>query len=293
MNQFYLSIIMFSFVIYCPSLLDAQVKSQSKKATSSSSNPRSSSLSSKKNVTQKSKKKDKRLTRARADYHRGLAHFKAKKYKKALILFMKVYRVQSNPNLVYNMARSFEELEQYQNAASYYQEYLKINPNASDKASILLSIKTLKTLSQGQKSKKTVKQHNEHTPSSSHIAHQPWWKSKRSWGWISVGVGGVLSGLAMIYALDASDGNDKMQQAQNQASWQQALNQRSDSAMVADIFYVTASLSFASALYLLLSQDTSQASHKKTTTSVKAHHSIRSPLDVKVGVGALQFSYSF
>ena len=54
-----------------------------------------------------------KLEIARSEYKTGLADFKAKRYRDALKRFNRVYRLQPHPNLVYNMARSFEELKEY------------------------------------------------------------------------------------------------------------------------------------------------------------------------------------
>ena len=61
------------------------------------------------------------LLRAEEEYKKGAAHFKVGEFEKALLYFVRVYRVAPNPNLVYNMARAFEELGRLAEAADYYE----------------------------------------------------------------------------------------------------------------------------------------------------------------------------
>lgn len=83
---------------------------------------------------------------ADAAYEAGVEHFKARHFKDAIREFNKAYRAHPHPILVFNMARCFEELGNYDAAVDFYQKYLKINPEAVDKAQVEESIATLKLL---------------------------------------------------------------------------------------------------------------------------------------------------
>ncbi|MBU0552849.1 PEGA domain-containing protein [Myxococcota bacterium] len=83
---------------------------------------------------------------ADAAYSAGVEHFKARQFKDAILEFNKAYRANPHPILVFNMARCFEELKNYEAAVDFYQKYLKMNPEAADKAQVEESITTLKLL---------------------------------------------------------------------------------------------------------------------------------------------------
>ena len=289
MNDRYFRYLSYCLMFIFPWIVHAQ-KNGKEQGNSTASKPAVAHSSKSKKTTQVTTSKQKKAAFVRTNYLKGLDHFKKKKYQKALLLFMKVYRIQPNPNLVYNMARSFEELEQYDDAANYYEEYLKIHPKANDRDSILLSIKTLRALG---KSKKPTPVSTTPVPNQTTAQKQSqqsnWWQSKRSWGWVAIGLSSLLVVGGVVYGMEASHINETMEQANNVQVWQQKLNERSDASRVADIFYVTASLSLGTALYLLLSDSgvSSPASQnaKKTVQS--------STWDVQVGLNAMQLSWSF
>ena len=72
-----------------------------------------------------------RLARADANadeadlrFRRGTALFKAERYDEALLEFLASNRLVPNRNVVFNIARSYEALEQLEEAYRYYAEYI-------------------------------------------------------------------------------------------------------------------------------------------------------------------------
>ena len=57
-------------------------------------------------------------------FHRGTALFKAGRYDEALLEFLASNRLVANRNVVFNIARSYEALEQLEEAYGYYAEYM-------------------------------------------------------------------------------------------------------------------------------------------------------------------------
>ena len=80
-----------------------------------------------------------------------------------------------------------------------------------------------------------------------------------------------------------------MQESQDSSQWKKALTDRSDAAITADILYTTSTLTLATALYLLLSED----SKKSSQTSLESRATKKSNFALDVGMNALQFSWSF
>lgn len=85
-------------------------------------------------------------TQATAAYAAGVAHFKAKRYEAAILEFNKAYRVDPNPVLVFNMARAFEELKDYDSAIEYYRRYLEMAPESDDAPSVADALRALQLL---------------------------------------------------------------------------------------------------------------------------------------------------
>lgn len=83
---------------------------------------------------------------AKAAYRAGVGFFKEHQYADAIREFNKAYRLDPNPVLVFNMARAFEELKQYDSAIEYYKKYLEMAPQAPDRAKVEDSLRALEIL---------------------------------------------------------------------------------------------------------------------------------------------------
>lgn len=83
---------------------------------------------------------------AKAAYLSGVEFFRQKKFADAIREFNKAYRLDPNPILVFNMARAFEELKQYDSAIEYYKKYLQMAPDAPDRAKVEDSLRALEIL---------------------------------------------------------------------------------------------------------------------------------------------------
>jgi tetratricopeptide (TPR) repeat protein len=86
--------------------------------------------------------------RSKQTYQVGVTLFKAQKYRAAIREFNKAYRDSPSPTLLYNIARAFEELGEYQLAIDSYNEYLKLAPQAADKDRVARTLTTLGRLEQ-------------------------------------------------------------------------------------------------------------------------------------------------
>ncbi len=60
--------------------------------------------------------------RSRAAYKNGVAHFKQKSYGRAIESFVRAYRYDKSPTILFNIARSFEELGEYHAALLYFRK---------------------------------------------------------------------------------------------------------------------------------------------------------------------------
>lgn len=88
-------------------------------------------------------------------YKAGVEHFKAKRYVDAIAEFNKAYRIAPNAVLLFNKARAFEELKEYDSAIEFYRRYLDMEPEATDRAAVEDAIRTLELLSKREKAPET------------------------------------------------------------------------------------------------------------------------------------------
>lgn len=185
------------------------------------------------------------LSAAERAYKRGVALFKAHDYEGAVVSFMQVYRVSPNPTLVYNIARSFEELKRFDEAALYYQKYLELKPDAPDAPEVELSIETLLHLAQSR-AQEAARPQPQPQPASS---------ARGAWGWGAVGLGGALAVGGVVMGLSARSSAAARDAATSAASYTSAQRDMRTSAVVADVLYISAAALAATGVYLLLTGD--------------------------------------
>ena len=196
--------------------------------------------------TQKeSEKKREILKIAKVEYNLGLADFKAERYRDALQRFVRVYRLNPHPNLVYNMARSFEQLKEYQNAADYYRKYLDIEPSSKDREQVEMTISTMIRLAKdGENQVQTSEQ-----------------RTIRKVGWGGVVMGGTLilgGSMFGIRALNRSEELGRFGPGDSLQDFNRVESQRDEAALLSDLFMVSGVAISSLGLYFALRSDKTQ-----------------------------------
>jgi tetratricopeptide (TPR) repeat protein len=199
----------------------------------------------------------KELSPQEAEYEKGLTFFKGGDYERAVLAFMNVYRIAPNPNLVYNIARCFEELKRFNEAADYYEEYLKLKPQAEDRAQISLTIKTLRTLGKDQQAKSAKDTTSSGANTRSILA------------WSAVGVGGALALGGLWSGAQASDAASRRDGASDAASYKSAQDEMSRASSRADLLYIGGAALLTTGAVLLLTGGDEEA---QAGLSISASH---------------------
>ena len=96
-------------------------------------------------------KDDKMLERAMAAYERGQQNYKLAQYEAALADFKEASSLYASPDFQYNIGLCYEKLGQYDEAVLAYVTYLKVKPEAEDRANVEATIARLQELSRAQK----------------------------------------------------------------------------------------------------------------------------------------------
>jgi tetratricopeptide (TPR) repeat protein len=86
--------------------------------------------------------------RARADeandiFQKGAAAYREGRYEQAIELFRQAYEQRAYPELVYNTGQAYEKLGDTAHAIESFREYLKLAPNAEDRATVEKRIQAL------------------------------------------------------------------------------------------------------------------------------------------------------
>lgn len=183
---------------------------------------------------------------ARQEYAEGTKAFKEGRFQDAVQSFMRVYRIKPYPNLVYNMARAFEELKEYSDAADYYERYLTMKPDAKDRSEVELTISTLRRLIEKDKT---------HQPSGQKS------QLKQRLGWGGVAAGGALFVGSVVFGVRAIQLNSDLRslsKGDDLQAFESTERSRNSSALLSDIFTVSGSVLVGVGLFLALSSDQSE-----------------------------------
>ena len=197
---------------------------------------------------------------AKQEYEQGTIDFRAKRYRDALQRYMRVYRIKPYPNLVYNMARAFEELKEYGDAADYYERYLEMKPDAEDRQEVELSITTLRRMEKVGT-----------TPDPAVSAGADRGINQRRVGWITIGTGGALLLGSVIFgvrAINLTSDLETLSRNGDRSQFRDVEQSRDVSALTSDIFTITGSVAVGVGLFFLLSPATSEATPPQASTSL-------------------------
>jgi len=94
---------------------------------------------------------DEMLDRAMRAYERGQQNYKLAQYEAALADFKEASSLYASPDFQYNIGLCYEKLGQYDEAVLAYVTYLKVKPDAEDRANVEATIQRLQQLSREQK----------------------------------------------------------------------------------------------------------------------------------------------
>ena len=198
---------------------------------------------------------------AQREYKLGLIDFKAKRYRDALRRFNRVYRIKPQPNLIYNMARSFEQLYEYESAAVYYQRYLTLSPESDDREQVELTIETMKRLS--TQAKRQPQSESPERPINKALL----WSGVATGGAIMIG-GIVLGSRALSLDQDLSNA----QYGTSVSDFDDTLKRRDQAALFADVLTISGAAITGVSLYFMLS-NLKSSSQTTASTSAQVDHS--------------------
>src|SRR6516165_9169885 len=93
--------------------------------------------------------------RAKALYEKGLSHYNLGEFNEAVNAFREAYAIEAAPGLLFNMAQSFRLKKDYEQAIYFYQTYLRLKPDASNRADVEARLQEMQQALDDQKKMQT------------------------------------------------------------------------------------------------------------------------------------------
>lgn len=88
---------------------------------------------------------------AKALYDKGINHYNLGEFDPAIAAFRQAYGISSAPGLLFNIAQAFRLKKDYEQASYFYTTYLRLKPDAPNRADVEARILEMKTLLEDQK----------------------------------------------------------------------------------------------------------------------------------------------
>lgn len=94
---------------------------------------------------------DQKKAEAKALYDKGINHYNLGEFDPAIAAFRQAYGISSAPGLLFNIAQAFRLKKDYEQASYFYTTYLRLKPDAPNRADVEARIAEMKTLIEDQK----------------------------------------------------------------------------------------------------------------------------------------------
>lgn len=94
---------------------------------------------------------DAKKAEAKALYEKGLGHYNLGEWDLAIDAFRKAYAISSAPGLLFNIGQSFRLKKDYEQALYFYGTYLRLKPDASNRADVEARMKEMEEAIEEQK----------------------------------------------------------------------------------------------------------------------------------------------
>lgn len=172
--------------------------------------------------------------------------YRAKNYAKAAELFEKAYAIEAVPNLLFNIAKCYEKLENWPSAIEYYEKFV-VQPDIDTNArqSALDRTKALReviaaeeaTKQQAEDAKQADGGQRPRDDKSVPPQTQP--ADDNTWAFVTLGLGLALVGGGAAFGVMASSEQDRFEQGTTYEERREAKDSGETYALAADGFFIT------------------------------------------------------
>ncbi len=191
------------------------------------------------------------LDRAEAQFFEGLEHYRAKRFEAAALRFQEAYVLTGHRDMLFNVARSREQLGDKEGAVRWYRSYLKTVPK--DETAVIHRIRQLG--GDPTPADAPVKRNGPRRPTGPEVVEV----GEGPWAWVAAAAGvgatavGIAIGMTALTDAEAARASDDRSEAQ-------ALKTSAESkALTADLLFGVGAASIGVAVWLFLRADSAAA----------------------------------
>ena len=186
------------------------------------------------------------------------AKYREGDFKSAIELFQKAYDIEPVPNLLFNIARCHEKLEDWDKAISFYQKFV-VEPDvekdarqaAVDRIDALNEVKQALAVQDRDKGTRETDGDKQVEAPPVEVESSP----DNTWSYVMLGTGAGLIGGGVLFGVLASSKQSDFEQSTDVGEKQDLRSSGQTFAMVADGLYITGAVVGLIGVYMLLTAD--------------------------------------
>ncbi len=210
--------------------------------------------------------------------------YRAGEFQKAADLFEEAYGIEPVPNLLFNIARSYEKMENWDQAIDYYEKFV-VEEGISKKArksalGRLSELKDMRARENAESKDEDKIADSDKSVEDPEETEEPDAGSNTA-AWVAVGTGVALVAGGGVFGLVASGKQSDFEDATSRDAKVDARDSGQTMALIADVMYISGAVVTGIGIYLLLSgdseSDTRQATAFPWVSGDSAGVSIRTP----------------
>lgn len=199
-------------------------------------------------------------TQATTAYDAGVAAFKAKDYAEALARFERAYKLDPSPVLLYNLARTHQEMRHWTQAIEHFELYLARVPDGDDRGDVEARVRTMRNLlAELEAAKAEQPPPAEPPPPEPPPAEPPVTEARtepgtslRPYAYTAAGLTVAAAGVAIYFGVEASAAEEDHAAAKTGPDKADTAQQAEDAALAANLAWGGAGLFAAAAVTLFL-----------------------------------------
>lgn len=213
------------------------------------------------------------LDKAETAFFKGLALYRVKKFEQAAERFKTAHKLVPYRDLLFNIARSYEELKQNDQAVNYYRLYLKTKP--IDETQIIHRMRQL-----GVSQFETNHKENQDTQQNDNEPEQIPRESRSTIDWLTwstLGSGLILTGVGAYFGLSALDSAEQARNAEIDRVYNQSRSNAESEALMADVTLSLGLILVAGGTYLYFTKASSSPPlESHVSQALKSNHTLNS-----------------
>jgi len=142
-------------------------------------------------------------------YRQGSRHYDLREYPAAIDAFKRAYELYPEPTFLFDIAQAYRLLDDCDNAAGFYRNYMRVKPDADDHDKAEQLAKEMESCAADRKQRAQALPPPPRAVSTTRPAN----RGLRLAGIVTMGAGAAAAGVGIYFSLDASDKSTRVEQA--------------------------------------------------------------------------------